>query len=200
MDRAAALAQLVEEVRACTRCPLHLTAKNGVPGEGPPDAQIMLVGEGPGEREDRQGRPFVGASGQWLNELLGLGGLTRDQVYITNIVKHRPPGNRDPQPDEVAACQVYLERQLEIINPRLVITLGRHSMAWFCGPDLKISQVHGRARRAKGRVVMTMYHPAAGLYNQSLKQVIEDDFRAIPRLLAVLDKDKAEPSEQIPLF
>jgi DNA polymerase len=169
MDRAAALEQLYAEVRACTKCPLHLTRTQGVPGEGPLDAKIMLVGEAPGFNEDKQGRPFVGASGKWLNELLQLGGLSRDQVYITNIVKSRPPENRDPQPNEIEACQGYLERQLQIIQPKLIITLGRYSMAWFCGPGLKISQVHGKARRAKGFVVLTMYHPAAGLRTPTLK-------------------------------
>lgn len=189
MDAAEQLEQLYAEVRACTKCPLHLTRKNGVPGEGPLTAKIMLVGEAPGYNEDKQGRPFVGASGRWLSELLALGGLKREEVYITNIVKSRPPDNRDPLPAEIAACQGYLERQLEIIKPKLVITLGRHSMAWFCGPGLKISQAHGRARRARGLVVLTMFHPAAGLHNPSLKAQIEEDFSRIPRLLDVLDKE-----------
>jgi uracil-DNA glycosylase len=190
-ERAAELERLYAEVRACTKCPLHLTRKNAVPGEGPLTAKIMLVGEAPGQREDEQGRPFVGASGQWLTELLALGGLKREEVYITNIVKSRPPNNRDPLPEEVAACQGYLERQLELIQPRLVITLGRHSMTWFCGPGQKISQVHGRARRARGFAVLTMYHPAAGLHNPDLKSQIADDFRKIPRLLAALEKEEA---------
>ncbi len=202
MDRAAELEQLYAEVRACTKCPLHLTRTQGVPGEGPLDAKIMLVGEAPGYNEDKQGRPFVGASGQWLTELLALGGLKREEVYITNIVKSRPPNNRDPQPDEIAACQGYLERQLQIIQPRIVITLGRYSMAWFCGPGLKISQVHGKARRAKGFVVLTMFHPAAGLHNQSLKSVIEEDFARIPRLLEVVEKEAAaaqpKPADEPP--
>lgn len=208
MDRAAELEQLDAEVRACTRCPLYQGTKHGVPGEGPLDARIMLVGEAPGQREDQQGRPFVGPSGQWLNELLGMAGLKREDVYITNIVKHRPPNNRDPLPDEIAACQIYLERQLEIINPEIVITLGRHSMAWFCGPGLKITQVHGRARRARGRVVVTMYHPAAALHNPDLKDAMIEDFSKLPRLMAVLAEERAReqapadepPPSQLTLF
>lgn len=208
MDRAAEMDQLNAEVRACTRCPLYQGATHGVPGEGPLDAKIMLVGEAPGQREDQQGRPFVGPSGQWLNELLGMAGLKREDVYITNIVKHRPPNNRDPQPDEIAACQVYLERQLALIDPEVVITLGRHSMGWFCGPGLKITQVHGRARRAKGRVVVTMYHPAAALHNPDLKDAMIEDFSKLPRLMAVLAEERAReqaaanepPPSQLSLF
>lgn len=208
MDRAAEMDQLNAEVRACTRCPLYQGTTHGVPGEGPLDARIMLVGEAPGQREDQQGRPFVGPSGQWLNELLGMAGLKRDDVYITNIVKHRPPNNRDPQPDEIAACQVYVERQLAIIDPEIVITLGRHSMGWFCGPGLKITQVHGRARRAKDRVIVTMYHPAAALHNPDLKDAMIDDFSKLPRLMAVLAEERVRaqapadepPPSQLSLF
>lgn len=205
-DRQAQLDQLRAEIQACTRCMLHLTRTKAVPGEGPFDAKIMLVGEAPGYNEDKQGRPFVGASGKWLTELLALGGLKREEVFITNIVKSRPPNNRDPLPEEIAACEVWLERQLAIIQPKLVITLGRHSMGWFCGPGLKITQVHGKARRAKGYVVLTMFHPAAGLHNQSLKSTIEEDFSRIPRLLEVLAQQEAAakkgepPGEQLSLL
>ncbi|MFN8499716.1 MAG: uracil-DNA glycosylase [Anaerolineae bacterium] len=193
-ERRAALDHLHAEVRACERCDLCKTRTQAVPGEGPATAQIMLVGEGPGQREDQLGRPFVGASGQWLTELLGLAGLKREDVYITNVVKSRPPGNRDPLPDEIEACRTWLEQQLAIIQPKVIITLGRYSMAWFCGAGLKISQVHGRARRCGDRVVMTMYHPAAGLRSPDVKRQIEEDFAKIPRLLAALEKEEAPPT------
>lgn len=178
------LAQVAAEVRGCTRCDLYKGTRNGVPGEGDPRAEVMLIGEGPGFNEDKQGRPFVGAAGQFLNELLAAGGLERSTVFITNVVKHRPPENRDPLPSEILACSAYLESQIAAINPRVLVTLGRHSMGKFF-PGAKISQIHGQARVIDGRVVVAMYHPAAALHQGNLKQTVLDDFaRAVPAALA----------------
>jgi uracil-DNA glycosylase family 4 len=182
------LEQIAAEVSACTRCPLHETRNRSVPGEGPLDAQIMLIGEGPGFHEDQSGRPFVGAAGNFLNELLGSVGLKREDVFICNVVKCRPPGNRDPEPVEIKACQDYLDRQIELINPRLIVTLGRFSMArWF--PDARISHVHGKPREIGDRVIVPMYHPAAALHQPSLKQEVIDDFKKLPQFL---DQAKAQ--------
>ncbi len=183
MQPEAVLKQVAEEVSVCTRCELHYSRKHGVPGEGPADAEIMFIGEGPGFHENQQGRPFVGAAGKFLEELLAGIGLTREQVFITNVVKCRPPGNRDPRPEELAACDGYLERQIQAINPKVIVTLGRFSMARFL-PGAKISQVHGRPVRVKGRLVVPMYHPAAALHQPSLRSVVEDDFAQLPDLIA----------------
>ncbi len=177
------LKQVAAEVSACTRCELHFSRKHGVPGEGPANADIMFIGEGPGFHENQQGRPFVGAAGRFLEELLAGIGLTREQVFITNVVKCRPPGNRDPRPEELAACDGYLERQIQAINPKVIVTLGRFSMARFL-PGAKISEVHGRPVRVKGRLVVPMYHPAAALHQPSLRPVVEDDFAQLPDLIA----------------
>jgi DNA polymerase len=153
-----------------------------VPGEGPANAEVMLVGEGPGFYEDQQARPFVGPAGKLLDQLLGLSGLKREQVYITNVVKCRPPENRDPLPVEVEACRKYLEEQIATIKPRLIVTLGRYSLAWFYPRD-SISKVHGAIRERDGVHYVHMYHPAAALHNGSLRKVIEEDFRKIARAL-----------------
>lgn len=172
------------EVRSCTKCPLHLNTRNGVPGEGNPHAEVMFIGEAPGYHEDRLGRPFVGPAGAFLNELLALAGLDRAGVYITNVVKHRPPDNRDPLPEEMEACADYLERQIEAINPKVIVTLGRYSMARFF-PGARIMQIHGQAKLIEGHVVVAMLHPAAALHKAELKQTIIDDFkRAIPAALS----------------
>jgi uracil-DNA glycosylase len=178
MDAAAALAEIDREVGACQRCDLFRTANKAVPGEGPADARIMLVGEAPGFNEDKQGRPFVGAAGKFLEELLGEAGLRRADVYITNVVKHRPPGNRDPSPDELHACRPWLEQQIQIINPRLIVTLGRYSMGTFF-PGSMISRVHGQIREKDGRFIFHMYHPAAALHQQALRQTLIDDMRKL---------------------
>ena len=175
--------QLVaEEVAKCTKCALHHSRKLTVPGEGPADSEIMLIGEGPGFHENEQGRPFVGAAGNFLEELLASIGFQRSQVFIANVVKCRPPGNRDPHPDELSACSTYLERQIQVINPRVIVTLGRYSMAHFL-PNAKISQIHGQAVQARGRLIVAMYHPAAALHQRSLKPTIEADFAKIPELI-----------------
>src|SRR5579884_3101529 len=178
------LACVGAEVQACKKCDLYIGTRNGVPGEGSAQAEVMFIGEAPGYHEDRQGRPFVGPAGAFLNELLGSVGLDRSTVFITNVVKHRPPENRDPLPEEIAACSDYLTRQIEAINPKVIVTLGRYSMARFF-PTAKISQIHGQAKVINGRLVVAMYHPAAALHQQSLRQTVVDDFkRAIPAALS----------------
>jgi uracil-DNA glycosylase len=195
------------EVRACKLCGLAPTRKNAVPGEGPANAEIMLIGEGPGFNEDQQGRPFVGASGDFLNQLLANAGFKRSDVFIANVVKCRPPGNRDPLPEEITACGAYLDRQIALINPKVIITLGRFSMArWF--PRDKISAIHGRARHIDGRIVVPMFHPAAALHQPVLRDAIEDDFRRLKDTLRVAEaaKKPAKPepedsgAEQLSLF
>jgi DNA polymerase len=178
------LAQVASEVAVCTLCPLYHSRKRAVPGEGPVNAEIMFIGEGPGFHENEQGRPFVGAAGKFLEELLAKIGLQRDQVYITNVVKCRPPGNRDPQPSEVETCtSTYLDRQIQAINPKVIVTLGRYSMGLFM-QSAKISNVHGQALQVKGRLIVPMYHPAAALHQMSLKPVLESDFAKLPQLIA----------------
>ena len=184
------LAQVGREVAGCTRCELHRTRKNAVPGEGPAHAEIMLIGEGPGFHENEQGRPFVGAAGKFLEELLAQVGLKRSDVWIGNVVKCRPPGNRDPQPEELAACDAYLERQIQAINPKIIITLGRFSMGKYM-PGVKISAVHGQMRRAGKRFVIPMFHPAAALHQPKFKPQILADFAKLPKLLEQARADLA---------
>lgn len=164
-------------------CPeLAAQATQLVFGEGSPDAELLFIGEAPGKNEDMQGKPFVGAAGKFLNEMLESVGLNRDDVYITNIVKYRPPNNRDPLPDEKAAFLPYLQAQIEVIQPKLVIPLGRHSMNCFL-PDLQISKVHGQPKRFRGQVYMPLYHPAAALYNGGMRNILLEDFARIPSIL-----------------
>jgi len=208
-DASAALASLDKEIEGCRRCDLFLTATRAVPGEGPADADIMLVGEAPGFNEDKQGRPFVGAAGKFLEELLGVAGLTRRQVFITNVVKHRPPNNRDPAPGELMACRPWLDQQLEIINPRLVVTLGRFSLGTFF-PGSMISKVHGQLREKDGRHFFAMYHPAAALHQQALRNTLLSDMERLAAYLnspewrdggkTVQAGNDDEPPEQLSLF
>ena len=206
------LNEVAAEVSTCTKCDLCKGTTKAVPGEGNPHARIMFIGEGPGFQEDKQGRPFVGPAGQFLTELLASINLKRSDVFITNVVKHRPPGNRDPLPAEINACNEYLERQIAAINPEVIVTLGRVSMAKFFGAE-KISSIHGRARKIDGRICIAMYHPAAGLHQQSLKDTIRSDFKKIPLIMAEAErrsveepqkteasKLKEEPPEQLALF
>ena len=184
---------LKAEIIAKNICPeLAATATQLVMGDGNPDADIVFIGEAPGKNEDEQGFPFVGAAGKFLNEMLAAAGMTRGDVYITNIVKYRPPNNRDPSPEEKAAFLPYLLRQLEIINPKAIITLGRHSMEYFL-PDARISQIHGHAVRKKviyydetphEWLIIPLYHPAAALYNGSMRTVLIDDFLQVPKIIA----------------
>jgi DNA polymerase len=181
------LVDLYREIAACQRCGLYKAATRAVPGEGPDDSKLMFIGEGPGYHEDQQGRPFVGAAGQLLESLLASIGLKRDQVYIANVVKHRPPDNRDPLPGEVAACRPWLEQQLRIIKPRIVVTLGRHSMEMFF-PGKSISKIHGTAQKKDGVVYFAMYHPAAALHQQSLRRDVEADMLKIRPYLNELEQ------------
>lgn len=179
--------------------PLKSAATHDVPGEGDPDADIMFIGEGPGKNEDEQGRPFVGAAGQYLGELLASIGLSRDDVFIANVLKHRPPGNRDPLPMEIEAYGPWLEEQIKIINPKLIVALGRHAMEWLLGPGLSVTKIHGQPKRRGGRVVMPVYHPAAALYRNEWKPVLEADFRKIPHVLEKIAAGTVEadsPAEQ----
>ena len=199
MDAEETLAQVAREVEVCTQCELHHSRKKSVPGEGPAHAEIMFIGEGPGFHENEQGRPFVGAAGKFLDQLLAQAGVTRAEVFIGNVVKCRPPENRDPQPDELAACNVYLERQIEAINPSIIVTLGRFSMNKFM-PGAKISQVHGQMRKVGERYVIAMFHPAAALHQAALKPAILADFAKLPELLKearkALGRTKVEASKQ----
>lgn len=182
MEKELRLREVAGEVRQCTKCALADTRKNAVPGEGPSTACVMLIGEGPGFYENEQGRPFVGQAGKFLDELLEAAGLHREKVYITNVVKCRPPGNREPQDAELAACAGYLERQIEAIDPLVIITLGRFSMARYF-QSAKISVIHGRSAWIDNRLIVPMYHPAAGLHQGKLRPVILKDFAQLPFLL-----------------
>jgi uracil-DNA glycosylase family 4 len=173
------ISQIANEVSACTKCPLHESRKKSVPGDGPANAEIMFIGEGPGFHENEQGHPFVGASGKFLDQLLAQAGVTRADVFIANVVKCRPPGNRDPLPDELAACDVYLEAQINAINPSIIVTLGRFSMNKFF-PGAKISTVHGQMQKIGERFVIPMFHPAAALHQAALKPSILGDFAKLP--------------------
>lgn len=174
--------ELYEVIRSCTMCALAETRNHAVPGEGPLPAEVMCIGEAPGMNEDKQGRPFVGAAGKFLEELLAAGGLRRDEVYICNVLKCRPPANRDPMPGEIEACAEYLDLQIDIVDPLVIVTLGRFSMSrWF--PQQAISRIHGSVREFDGRLVVPMYHPAAALHQQNLRDVLLSDFRQLPAIL-----------------
>ncbi|MCX7618039.1 MAG: uracil-DNA glycosylase [Tepidiforma sp.] len=169
-------------IRACRLCALAETRTHAVPGEGPLDAEVMFIGEAPGLNEDRQGRPFVGAAGQFLGELIAEAGLRREDVYICNVLKCRPPGNRDPLPGEIEACAEYLDLQIDLVDPLVIVTLGRFSMArWF--PQQTISRIHGRPKEVDGRLIVPMYHPAAALHQGALRQVLIEDFRGLREIL-----------------
>lgn len=197
------LQSLAAEVAECTRCLLHRARTHAVPGEGPENAEIMFVGEAPGFHEDQQGRPFVGAAGQFLEELLESIGLAREDVFITNVIKCRPPGNRDPLPREIEACEPYLDRQIELIRPTVVVTLGRFSMA-RAFPKARISRVHGEARKIEGVVYYPMYHPAAALHRPSLRGTVEADMRGIPEVIEraprMAESEPPPQAEQLQLF
>lgn len=185
-DKAAQLAAVAKAILDDKVCPaLAKTATKLVPGEGSPDAEVMFVGEAPGAKEDQQGLPFVGAAGKFLNEMLAGIGLERSDVYITNIVKYRPPNNRDPEPEEIQAFMPYLKRQIDIIQPKLIVFLGRHAMGVFL-PSLRISQVHGQPKRKDGQVYLPLFHPAAALYNGSMRETLIEDFNKIPAILKQL--------------
>jgi len=207
------LLEIAAEIAVCSKCNLCKGRTKAVPGEGSPHAKILFIGEGPGFHEDQQGRPFVGPAGQFLDELLGSIQLKRSDVFITNVVKCRPPNNRDPLPEEIQACNDYLDRQIVALRPQVIVTLGRYSMTKFFGSE-KISAIHGRARKKDGYICIAMYHPAAGLHQASLKNVIREDFKKIPLVVAEAQrlaaegpvampaptKPKDEPPQQLSLF
>lgn len=179
------LAEIAQEIKVCKKCALWRGRTNAVPGEGDPKAEILLIGEGPGSTEDREGRPFVGEAGQFLDELLDSINLKREDVYITNVVKCRPPNNRDPLEEEVQVCTSrYLFDQIKSIKPKLIITLGRHSMQAFFPQIKSIADNHGKAYKKAGQVYFLSYHPAAALYQQNLRETIKEDFKRIPDILS----------------
>jgi len=186
------LDELYSRIASCPDCDLCKNRTHAVPGEGPANAEVMFVGEGPGFHEDQQARPFVGPAGRFLEEMLSSVGLRRSDVYITNVVKCRPPNNRDPLPTEIDACRKYLERQIELIKPKLIVTLGRYSLAWFFPRD-SISKVHGRLRELNGSAFLHMYHPAAALHAGNLRKVILDDFRRVPEALEKMRRRDSAP-------
>jgi len=178
-----ALDTLAQQISICTKCDLYKGRTKAVPGEGPTHAEIMLIGEGPGANEDKQGRPFVGASGKFLDQLLAQAGATRADVWITNVVKCRPPGNRDPQTIEIETCTTnYLDNQIKVINPSIIVTLGRHSMSRFI-PDAKITQIHGQMQKIGKRFIIPMFHPAAALHQVQVRPMLLEDFAKLPALL-----------------
>jgi DNA polymerase len=189
-EKRKALAAVAKQTAGCKDCGLCAGRTNVVPGEGNADADVMCIGEGPGFYEDQQGRPFVGASGKFLDELLAGIGLDRRKVFIANVVKCRPPNNRDPQADEIEACSKYLDEQIRIIDPKVIVTLGRHSMQRYF-PGEAISRVHGTPRRKDERIIVPMYHPAAALHQASLRKVIEADFGKLPDFLSRVEANGA---------
>jgi uracil-DNA glycosylase family 4 len=182
-----ALIELYHEVAVCQDCELAKYRNKVVPGEGPEDAALFFIGEAPGWHEDQQGRPFVGPAGQFLDQLLTSIGLRREEVYIANVIKCRPPQNRDPLPLEIQACRKWLDRQIEIIHPKMIITLGRYSMARYF-PYESISKIHGKTQKFGDVICYPMYHPAAALHQGSLRQIIETDMLQIPQVLAQAEK------------
>ncbi len=195
-----ALSELNKEIALCQQCEIAKYRNRVVPGEGAEAADIMFIGEAPGWHEDQQGRPFVGPAGKYLDELLATIGLKRAQVYIANVIKCRPQGNRDPLPMEIQNCRLWLERQIEIISPRMIVTLGRYSMAMFF-PGKSISKIHGTVQKRDDVLYYAMYHPAAALHQGSLRQEIETDMLKIPTLLKQSETIKEEkPPEQLTMF
>jgi len=196
----AALTELYEQIANCRDCELANYRTKVVPGEGPEDADLLFIGEAPGWNEDQQGRPFVGAAGEFLDQLLGSIGLSREQVYIANVIKCRPPQNRDPLPAEIRACSKWLDRQVEIIQPKIIVTLGRYSLAKYF-PGEGISKIHGKPRKRDNVVYYPMYHPAAALHQGSLRKIIEADMLQIPQMLAQYEKIPEEVNaRQLELF
>lgn len=187
-ERRSALSELNIQVNACRACPLGATHTRAVPGEGRIDADIMFIGEAPGYYEDQQGRPFIGAAGQFLEQLLASIGLKRTDVFIVNIIKCRPPQNRDPLPDEISACSDFLSRQIAIVQPKVIVTLGRYSLARFL-PGTPIGKIHGQGRKVGNQWVVPMYHPAAALHQGSLRATIEYDFKKIPEYVELALKE-----------
>lgn len=185
------LHDIEQAVHDCTACPLAIGRLTAVPGDGDPKSDILFIGEGPGQKEDETGHPFVGAAGKFLDTLLESIGTTRSKVFVTNVVKCRPPENRDPEPEEIHTCtELFLWKQIEYLAPKLICTLGRHSMGLFFPPEFKISQIHGQPKRVKGFVVLPLYHPAAALYNGGMRETLLYDFKKIPLVLKKLASTK----------
>ena len=196
---------VASQVSACTDCELHRGRTFAVPGAGSSEAEVLFIGEAPGMNEDKQGLPFIGNAGRFLDDMLGSIDWSRESVFVTNIVKCRPPGNRDPLPDEIESCAKYLDAQIEALDPLMIVTLGRYSMArWFANE--RISRIHGKHRQFGERVVVPMYHPAAALHQPSLRAVIEADFKKLPLILeearngAGRDDESVDDAEQMKLF
>lgn len=186
------ITRIAQETVGCERCPLHIGARRSAPGSGPAPCEIMLIGEAPSAYDDRSGRPFSGPSGVFLDELLGHAGLSRADVFLTNLVKHRVPPGAELLPDEVAACSTYLTRQITAVNPSLIVTLGRGALAWFL-PKARITAMHGKARAHRGRVLLAMYNPAAALHREELRQTVIADFaHALPAALSEARRLSAE--------
>lgn len=195
------LTDVHSSISVCEKCGLCKGRTHAVPGEGPENTKILFIGEGPGFYEDQQGRPFVGPAGKFLEELLSTIGLKRSDVYITNVIKCRAPGNRDPLPSEIEACSAWLDQQLELIKPKMVVTLGRYSMARFF-PKQTISKVHGTAKKSGDLIIFAMYHPAAALHQQNLRNTLIEDMKKIPEILEQADNlpEEEEKPEQLSMF
>ena len=198
-----ALLELYEEIKHCQKCQIAQDRTRAVPGEGAEDADIMFIGEAPGWHEDQQGRPFIGPAGQFLDELLALINLKREQVYITNVIKTRPPLNRDPLPQEILNCRPWLNHQIKLISPRIIVTLGRYSMTLFF-PGKTISRIHGTAQKRDDIIYYAMYHPAAALHQRSLRETIKADMLKIPELLvqakSISEEKQKAPPQQLSMF
>ncbi|MCK5590111.1 MAG: uracil-DNA glycosylase [Dehalococcoidales bacterium] len=194
------LTELYQQIASCQDCELAKQRTKVVPGEGPEDADLLFIGEAPGWNEDQQGRPFVGAAGEFLDQLLASIGLSREQVYIANVIKCRPPQNRDPLPAEIRACSKWLDRQVEIIQPKIIVTLGRYSLDKYF-PGEGISKIHGKPQKCDNVVYYPMYHPAAALHQGSLRVIIQEDMLRIPQILAQYEKMPEEVNaRQLELF
>ncbi len=191
------LDELHQLIKRCPDCDLSQTRTQAVPGEGPVDAALMFIGEAPGYYEDKSGRPFVGNAGKFLEELLGHAGLKREDVYITNVVKCRPPQNRDPQKNEIDACDKWLRQQIALINPSVIVTLGRISMGKFIAGE-SISKIHGQPRIIDGRLIVPMFHPAAALHQERFRSLIVDDFKQLPEILQAANRDRASEAANPP--
>jgi DNA polymerase len=194
MNKVDILAQIEKAVKTCNKCRLCKLAKKAVPGEGNPDSPIVFIGEAPGANEDEQGRPFVGRAGKMLEEMLGSVGLKRQDVWIGNVIKHRPPDNRQPMADEVRACMPYLDAQLKAISPKVIITLGKYALEYF-DKDGKISRDHGVPKKVGGRIIFPLYHPAAALRNPAVDRVLRQEFKKIKDIISVDSKDIGESKE-----
>ncbi|MBI2854766.1 MAG: uracil-DNA glycosylase [Chloroflexi bacterium] len=194
------LDSLNHEIESCTDCELASQRTRVVPGEGPEHSSILFIGEAPGFHEDQEGRPFVGAAGRFLEQLLASINLRRDQVFIANVVKCRPPNNRDPLPGEIQSCRKWLDKQIEVIKPKMIVTLGRYSMVRFF-PGESIGKIHGKARKRDSIIYFPMYHPAAALHQGSLRQTLKADMLKVPELLAQMGKgDGGTQAKQLGMF